>query len=251
MPSERVEDSPAREIEIASDVTESPTGHEDPDASSAFTSTPPQHVPHEQLEVEAVPSLDRQDCLNSLGDRARVGLRILTYFLYDGVADAAIATRDSVRVVKVLAEIAIDEALPPNLRGNMSAARKFMEYLAPCGVSSLTWFILKRVRRSRAEAPGAKGAGVAVTTARGIWIVCHRILRQALICRLFTQRGSLEYNLASALGLICTFFREDVFAELHRPLRWPNHFSATQGRLGESCDSFAVYFLRQATIACF
>lgn len=167
-------------------------------------------------------------CRGLFGDRARIALRMLTYIVYDGVADAAVATRDFARVFKVLVEMAIDEAVPPNLRGSMSAPRKFMEYLAPCGISSLTWFILRRVRRNQARTTGVE-RGVAVTTARGVWIVCHRILRQALICRLFTTRGSVEYNLTSTLAVLCTFFKEDLFAELHRPYRWFQHFSASQG----------------------
>jgi hypothetical protein len=157
----------------------------------------------------------------------RVALRAATYFLYDGVVTA----RDAARVVKVLFELAIDEAVPPPPREEMSTLRCCMENLFPCGFSSLAWFIVSRVRR--------KPASIGNTTARGVWTVFHRICRQALICRLFFPRGSIEYNLATLLGLVCTFFRESLFGELHRLSMWPSHFDPMQGL--QSCARTLAY----------
>lgn len=147
----------------------------------------------------------------------RIALRVATYCAYDSV----VAARDAARIFKVLIELAIDEAIPPPPREEMSTARSCMENLLPCGVSSLVWFLVSRMRR--------KSASLGSTTARGLWIVVHRILRQALICRLFFARGSVKYNLATLLALLCTFFRESLFREIHRLSKWPVHFDVTQG----------------------
>jgi hypothetical protein len=153
----------------------------------------------------------------------RVAMRVATYFAYDSV----VVSRDAARVVKVLVELAIDEAVPPPPRGEMSLLHCCVENLAPCGVSSLAWFLARRVQGRKGGV--ARAADLTTTTARGVWIVVHRILRQALICRLFFVRGTVNYNLATALGLVCTFFREDLFRELHRLSRWPAHFDPVQG----------------------
>lgn len=142
----------------------------------------------------------------------RTSLRVVTYFFYDTI----VHRRDLARVLKVLTELAIDESLPPSPRAAMTYPQCFLEFLAPCGASSLIHFLVSR----RARRGGA---------ARGAWVVVHRVLRQALICRLFFPRGSVKYNLASLLGVVCTFFREDVFRDLLRVRRWPRHVDVHQG----------------------
>lgn len=159
----------------------------------------------------------RARCHEDSRTLGRVALRVATYILYDRI----VAARDAARVAKVLVEAAIDEAIPPPPREEMSIARSCAENLLPCGLSSLAWFLASRMRR--------KSASIGSTTARGLWIVVHRILRQALICRLFFERGSLKYNLASLLGVLCTFFRESLFREIHHLSRWPVHFDPEQG----------------------
>jgi hypothetical protein len=154
---------------------------------------------------------------------ARGAARVATYVAYD--AAAGYVARDTARVVKVLAELAIDELAPPPPRPEMTVTRCLGEYLAPCGLSSLLWFV---VRRLRSHSPHQPPNGRVVAT-RALWTVVHRMLRQALICRLFFRIGSTRYNLATLLGLVCCFFREEIFSELHRLHKWPLYFSLPQG----------------------
>lgn len=172
-----------------------------------------------QSSAHPVPAAatNRTRCRDDSRTLRRVVLRVATYVVYDRI----VAARDAARVVKVLVEMAIDEAIPPPPRDEMSFARSCAENLLPCGLSSLAGFVFSRMRR--------KSASIGSTTARGLWIVVHRILRQALICRLFFERGSLKYNLASLLAVLCTFFRETLFREIHHLSRWPVHFDPAQG----------------------
>lgn len=159
----------------------------------------------------------RARCQGDSRTFGRLAMRVATYFIYDRI----VAARDAARIAKVLVEMAIDEAIPPPPREEMSVSRSCAENLLPCGLSSLAWFLVGRMRR--------KHVSLGSTTARGLWIVVHRILRQALICRLFFERGSLKYNLATLLAILCTFFRESLFREIHHLSRWPVHFDPAQG----------------------
>jgi hypothetical protein len=160
----------------------------------------------------------------------RVAARCAVYLAYDAAAASGLACRDEARVLKVLFELGIDEFSPPPARHEMSYGRCFAEYLAPCGFSSLAGFLLRTVRRSQAaSAAGAAGVEASATMGRALWVVAHRILRQALICRLFFRPWSKRYHAATLLGVVCCFFRESLFAELLVFRRWPAHFCYTQG----------------------
>lgn len=145
--------------------------------------------------------------------------RCITYFAYD--CASLVMERDFARVGKVCAEMAIDEASPPVPRRRMTVPACFVEYLAPCALSSLVWFVIRKAK--------AKSRIRGTLLAKAVWTVIHRVLRQAIICRLFFQIGSLKYNLATLLGVICSFFRDDIFFELHRVDRWPKYFVCSQG----------------------
>lgn len=158
----------------------------------------------------------------TLTRRIRDAARIMTYIAYDAASTRL--HRDSARVGKVMIETLIDEAVcsPPS-RAAMTLRGCCVEYLAPCGISSLFWFLVRRLQRTNRTTSGPR------VFARALWTVLHRILRQAMICRLFFRIGSIEYNLATAVGLVCCFFREDIFFEIYKLRRWPAHFSASQG----------------------
>lgn len=141
--------------------------------------------------------------------------------MYDGVSLGG-GHKELARVAKILAELLLDERIPPPHHADMGIVRKCAEYLAPCAVSSLAWFVVHRMR-------ARNGAGKVVVAARGVWAVFHRVARQALIYRLFFRMGSVEYSLASLLGIVCCFFSEDLFLDLHRFALWPTHFSMRQG----------------------
>lgn len=161
--------------------------------------------------------------------RLRVSLRSLTYFLYDGFPITS-GYREFARVGKVLIELVIDERYPPPRRADMSLSRNCLEFLLAPAASSFAWFIVRNLRNraiSRSNKPNLMHN--ALIWLKAIWTVVHRVGRQALIYRLFFRLGTLQYSLASALGIVCCFFKESIFPDIIRLGQWPKHFSASQG----------------------
>ena len=159
----------------------------------------------------------------------RVFLRTLAYFVYDGIKLKSERNEIS-RVGKALVELVVDERFPPPHRSEMPLSRKCKEFLLPPAVSSLAWFVVIRLRYASRRASSGKTAGTApLFWAKASWTVLHRIARQALIHRLFFRIGSIRYSLASALGIVCCFFKDSIFREIYRLGKWPKHFSSSQG----------------------
>lgn len=53
-----------------------------------------------------------------------------------------------------------------------------------------------------------------------VFAVVHRIVRQAVVYRLFFRFGSSKYYLVSAIAVIISFFREDGWRDLFRLSKW-------------------------------
>lgn len=164
--------------------------------------------------------------LNTKYTRRRVAIRTAIYFLYDRVSDRR---KELCRILKVLLEMFIDECMPPPARGDMTFRRKCAEYLAPYAFASLLWYVMEHVRRLRLRSALGTLMSSRNVLSNAAWTITHRTARHALINRLFFRIGSLEYSLASLVGMICCFFREEGFFEIHRLHRWPKYFSLRQG----------------------
>ncbi|CAN8066750.1 unnamed protein product [Agarophyton chilense] len=159
----------------------------------------------------------------------RIGLRTLTYFIYDGFPVSS-GYREFARVCKVMVETVVDERYPPPHRADMSLSRKCAEFLLAPASSSLIWFVLRTIQMQKLLETTGFGADKGFWQwLKAFWTVTHRIARQALIYRLFFRIGSLKYSLASALGIMCCFFRETIFPDIIHLHLWPKHFSASQG----------------------
>lgn len=175
----------------------------------------------------SAPPVNEQPSQNNAAQR--LAIRTMTYFVYDRFSVAG-GYKELARIGKAFVELLVDECFPPPHRAAMSLGRKCTEFLLAPAASSLIWFLtthLRSVQRRKAVfPPSAKHHSL---TCRAIWTVLHRIARQALIYRLFFRIGSIRYSLASALGIICCFFKETIFPELVWITRWPRHFSSLQG----------------------
>lgn len=176
------------------------------------------------------PSDNRQS--NDTKDNAvtRMVIRSLTYFLYDGFSLTDFY-KEYARIGKVVVELFVDEKFPPPHRADMPLSRKFKEFLVAPAVSSFAWFLVRRIgalHRQKSLGP-RKAQQTFSVWPKAIWTVLHRLARQALIYRLFFRMGSLRYSLASALGIVCCFFKESLFPDILRFTKWPQHFSTSQG----------------------
>lgn len=159
----------------------------------------------------------------------RTLIRTATYFAYDGVSVTA-GHKEIARIAKVIVELAVDEKLPAPRRHEMSLFQKCTEFLLAPAVSSLCWFIISRFQAmSRSKQSNAHSEKWLMLWAKAAWAFIYRIGKQAIIYRLFFRIGSLGYSLASALGIVCCFFRETVFRDIYRLHLWPQHFSFSQG----------------------
>lgn len=154
----------------------------------------------------------------------------MAYLVYDRFSVTG-GYKELARIAKAVVELIIDERFPPPRRVDMSLQRKCTEFLFAPAASSLIWFMCCNLRelqiRKRGEASSVLMRLFVV--GKATWTVLHRIARQALIYRLFFRIDSLRYSLASALGIVCCFFKESLFKDFLRLARWPHHFSSTQG----------------------
>jgi len=170
------------------------------------------------------PWLERaQVCVRSLA-------RMLTYTLYDLMCLGGM--RDAGRIGKILIEATIDEALPTPPTSSFSLARQFVEYLVPCGLSSLILSLHSRRRKALTSSSSSStrvtfdAAFVLLTLFR----TAYRMVRQAIIYRLFFRVGSRKYYLVTTVAIIAAFFREECLWDLFNVRRWPSHFCAAQGQ---------------------
>lgn len=169
---------------------------------------------------------EERPCTTSNNAGQRLILRTVAYFIYDRFSIAG-GHKEVARIGKALVEFLVDERFPPPHRSEMSFGRKCVEFLFAPAASSLMWFLARLLRRQRV-ATANKQVRPHVF-AKALWTVVHRVGRQALIYRLFFRIGSLQYSLASALGIVCCFFKDTLFPDLIRLRRWPKHFSSSQG----------------------
>ncbi|PXF49344.1 hypothetical protein BWQ96_00918 [Gracilariopsis chorda] len=205
-----------------------------PDSTGIHIQNAGNHLPKRPRtsshSVSTTPSGQREpECAKNENALLRVSLRSLTYFFYDGFPITS-GYREFARVGKVLIELVIDERYPPPRRADMSLSRKCLEFLLAPAASSFAWFIVRNIRNQ--GVPRSNKANFmrnSLIWIKGIWTVVHRVGRQALIYRLFFSLGTLKYSLASALGIVCCFFKESIFPDIVRLGRWPKHFSASQG----------------------
>lgn len=156
----------------------------------------------------------------------RLVLRTIAYFVYDRFSIAG-GHKEVARIGKAFVELLVDERFPPPHRSDMTFGRKCLEFLFAPAASSLMWFLTRSIRTQRIAV--AKTQMRPRVFAKALWTVVHRVGRQALIYRLFFRIGSLQYSLASALGIVCCFFKDTLFPDLVRLRRWPQHFSSSQG----------------------
>lgn len=190
------------------------------------TSQPPKSS-HEC--IGSIPSQSAKDPAKIDHVVTRVILRTLTYFIYDGFPVGS-GQRGFARVAKVLVEFFVNEKYPPPCHAKMGLTRKCLEFLLAPATSSLLWFVVKRIQlRQNYRSSNSLSRGGLFVWLLGLWTVTYRICKQALIYRLFFRIGSLKYSAASALGIICCFFKESVFKDIVNLRRWPLHFSASQG----------------------
>lgn len=159
----------------------------------------------------------------------RLVLRTMTYCIYDCFSVTG-GHKEVARIGKAFVELLVDEHYPPPHRVDMTLQRKCFEYLFAPAASSLIWFVATNIRATRRRRLASDlGKNRLLVLAKAFWTVVHRVGRQALICRLFFRIGSLQYSLASALGIVCCFFKESLFPDFLRFARWPTHFSSSQG----------------------
>jgi len=198
-----------------------------PECSDVITCSPKR--PRHNEDNDDVPRITDEELPSADNAVVRVILRSFTYFVYDGVSLTG-GRKEVARIGKVLVELFVDERFPPPHRADMTLKRKCAEFLAAPAASSFVWYIVRKVeafhRRRIAGRPDRPNSHV---FGKALWTVLHRVARQALIYRLFFRIGSVRYSLASALGIVCCFFREGLFRDLLRFRKWPHHFSASQG----------------------
>lgn len=163
------------------------------------------------LPDESPPALDALPC-ETRKLIMRLVIRTGIYILYDSVPAA---TKESSRVSKVLLETCADEYF--RLR---SVKPPYWEYLLPPTISSIFWTLMHRQRNIKP-----------VSTLALVFIPVHRFARHMLIHRLFFRFGTTNYTLLSLLGVVCCFFREDLFRNFFDLSSWPVHFSAKQGTI--------------------
>lgn len=233
IPGRREEDGPRREDDhaepkeggtedgsVTTDAVQVPPASES--TAPVVQSGPPAGA--ERNSRDAAAAADPMEAGNSL---QRTALRTAIYFLYDGVSGER---KEPYRVAKVVLETILDECIPPCHRADMSLTCKISEYLAPCALSALLWSAVEQARiLQRRALIGKRDVSNRSFFFSAGWTTVHRTARQALINRLFFRMGSMEYSLASLLGIVCCFFREDLFFEIHRLKKWPKHFSLPQG----------------------
>lgn len=140
----------------------------------------------------------------------RLVVRTGIYILYDSVPAA---TKESSRVSKVLLETCTDEYFRLT-----SSKAPYWEYLVPPTISSIFWTVLHKRRNAKP-----------VSSFALVFLPLHRFARHALIHRLFFKFGTTYYTLLSLLGIVCCFFREDLFHSFFSLSSWPTHFSTKQG----------------------
>eukprot|EP00189_Rhodosorus_marinus_P008530 CAMPEP_0184753022 /NCGR_PEP_ID=MMETSP0315-20130426/43883_1 /TAXON_ID=101924 /ORGANISM="Rhodosorus marinus, Strain UTEX LB 2760" /LENGTH=198 /DNA_ID=CAMNT_0027232381 /DNA_START=996 /DNA_END=1589 /DNA_ORIENTATION=+ len=141
----------------------------------------------------------------------RTVLRSATYIGYD--LACLLGFKHSSRVCKVVIETLVDHAVPPAAR---SLPVKCIEYLIPVALSSgITWIL--RNRHKLFNPKHALSRSLRTSYERGstslagsfAYAVLYRVLRQAVIYRLFFRFGSHEYILISVIAIIIAFFREE------------------------------------------
>lgn len=181
------------------------------------------------IETHIPSSPDVSDEGKNENTLVRVCLRTLTYFIYDGISVTS-ERKEMSRIGKALVELLVDERFPTPHRSEMTLSRKCKEFLLPPAASSFAWFIVRRLGEARRRAKSSTfPTGGNHLGAKALWTVIHRVGRQALIYRLFFRIGSIRYSLASALGIVCCFFKDSIFREIYRLRTWPQHFSTSQG----------------------
>lgn len=160
----------------------------------------------------------------------RLALRTMTYLVYDRFSITG-GYKELARIAKAVVELIVDEHFPPPHRIDMSLQRKCTEFLFAPAASSLIWFMFCNITvlKTRIKGDSLLAMMRLPMMGKAMWTVLHRVARQALIYRLFFRIGSLRYSLASALGIVCCFFKESLFQDFLRFARWPRHFSSTQG----------------------
>mmetsp|Transcript_3668 Transcript_3668/g.16183 ORF Transcript_3668/g.16183 Transcript_3668/m.16183 type:complete len:292 (-) Transcript_3668:345-1220(-) len=161
----------------------------------------------------------------------RTLLRSATYIGYD--LACLLGFKHSSRVSKVVVETLVDHAVPPAAR---SLPVKCIEYLIPVALSSgITWILRNRHRvlnpkhALASSLRASYGRASASLVGSFAYAVLYRVLRQAVIYRLFFRFGSHEYILISVIAIIIAFFREEGWKDLFRITRWPRHISVNQG----------------------
>eukprot|EP00177_Eucheuma_denticulatum_P007569 GFKZ01013780.1.p1 GENE.GFKZ01013780.1~~GFKZ01013780.1.p1 ORF type:complete len:288 (-),score=23.69 GFKZ01013780.1:2222-3085(-) len=207
--------------------TASQTHNNDNTSVDENVHSPPKRPRVPSDATDATPSVNEEPSQNNAAQR--VAIRIMTYFVYDRFSVAG-GYKELARIGKAFVELIVDECFPPPHRAAMSLGRKCTEYLLAPAASSLIWFLSTQLRSvQRPKAVTFRSSKSRSVTCKAIWTVLHRTARQALIYRLFFRIGSIRYSLASALGIICCFFKETIFRELVWITRWPKHFSTLQG----------------------
>ncbi|KAA8498265.1 hypothetical protein FVE85_5850 [Porphyridium purpureum] len=153
--------------------------------------------------------------------------RTFTYCLYDLLSVKGF--RDGGRIVKIAAEAGIDEVIPPM---SFSFWRHFFEYLLPCGISSLVLLYLVPRRRGAMDSGKYSHSSIASRLRNAglmLFRFAYRIVRQAVIYRLFFAVGSYKYYLVTLAAIVCAFFREECLWDLFNVHKWPSHFCFAQG----------------------
>lgn len=193
------------------------------------TPQPPPKRPRSNLDAAAT-VLSKPLHQHSSNAIERLTLRTMTYLVYDSFSVTG-GYKELARIAKAVAELIVDEHFPPPRRVDMSLRRKCIEFLFAPAASSLIWFMCCNLRELRTQKRGDPSPAMSrlFVVGSATWTVLHRVARQALIYRLFFRIGSLRYSLASALGIVCCFFKESLFNDFLRFARWPRHFSSTQG----------------------
>eukprot|EP00188_Purpureofilum_apyrenoidigerum_P006098 Plantae.Rhodophyta-Purpureofilum_apyrenoidigerum.ctg8855.p1 GENE.Plantae.Rhodophyta-Purpureofilum_apyrenoidigerum.ctg8855~~Plantae.Rhodophyta-Purpureofilum_apyrenoidigerum.ctg8855.p1 ORF type:complete len:289 (-),score=22.31 Plantae.Rhodophyta-Purpureofilum_apyrenoidigerum.ctg8855:334-1200(-) len=159
----------------------------------------------------------------------RTLLRTCTYTAYDILC--MLGFKHVSRIGKVLVEAVGDEMVPPVSR---SLGTKCIEYLTPVAISSFVAWILRTKKRLRGHTVET-GVGLpkvlssSALALSALYTVTYRVVRQAVIYRLFFRFGSAEYVIISILAIVLAFFREEGIRDLFRITRWPRHICFHQG----------------------
>ena len=196
----------------------------------------------------------------------RVILKTLTYIGYDALGE--LGYKDQSRVIKILIESVVDESTPTNVSFHeMKLPRKLLEYLLPCGISSLLLYIFRKYRNTiqlskhfqhhhyKYHRPSILSIATPnnnnnnnnfpsalllppstfrqntqpLESKKLLWVVSYRLIRQAIIYRLFFRLNSKRYYLTTLFGLICCFFQEKIFKEILSLSKWKNYLDIEQG----------------------